>query len=513
MWRSLLRAVSGLSVRPAPEDPRPVEPLEPRQMFSASVTAAIDDIDTTPGATIAPITLSDHFDSGIEGTVIKAETNRGDFFIETYDDLTPITAQNFIDLVESGAYDDMFYHRLVSGFVLQGGGFTISDDAQSVGVVTTDPIENEFDNFAQLTGINADITNGSNVIQLPSGTDLSAVGTDWTMTVIDPANPNSFAIVNIDAVDDANDTVTFGGDPFGFDFPGLNWRMTPPVNVAGTLAMAKVGGNPDSATSQFFFNLDDNFDNLDTQNGGFTVFGEILFDGMDVINAIANESTFDLTDDFTANAGALGGVPLQNYTDADGRPDREDFVLTESMSIVDDDHLTYDITNSQPSFVTAEIVDGVLTITTADNFAGSAKLTVSATDLGGNVVTQTFTVETPSISLQGKGKKLKEKGSKLKYNAIRTGDASQAATVKLKLKGKAKLGKDYEVFVDGKKLKGKKLKFKAGQSRVRVTVETVNDNRREKKKESVDISLVNSATLPLAIGQLTRLKTSIIDDD
>jgi cyclophilin family peptidyl-prolyl cis-trans isomerase len=57
-------------------------------------------------------------------------------------------------------------------------------------------------------------------------------------------------------------------------------------NTRGTVAMAKLGGDPDSATSQWFVNVADNSENLDNQNGGFTVFGEVVGDGMDVVDAI-----------------------------------------------------------------------------------------------------------------------------------------------------------------------------------------------------------------------------------
>lgn len=49
-------------------------------------------------------------------------------------------------------------------------------------------------------------------------------------------------------------------------------------NTNGTIAMAKVGSDPNSATSQWFFNLGDNSSNLDNQNGGFTVFGRVVRD-------------------------------------------------------------------------------------------------------------------------------------------------------------------------------------------------------------------------------------------
>jgi len=56
-------------------------------------------------------------------------------------------------------------------------------------------------------------------------------------------------------------------------------------NTRGTVAMAKVPDEPDSATSQWFVNISDNTE-LDSNNGGFTVFGNVLGEGMTVVDAI-----------------------------------------------------------------------------------------------------------------------------------------------------------------------------------------------------------------------------------
>ena len=55
-------------------------------------------------------------------------------------------------------------------------------------------------------------------------------------------------------------------------------------NIRGTIAMAQLANAPNSATSQWFVNLNDNSHNLDVQNGGFTVFGQVIGDGMTLID-------------------------------------------------------------------------------------------------------------------------------------------------------------------------------------------------------------------------------------
>lgn len=70
-------------------------------------------------------------------------------------------------------------------------------------------------------------------------------------------------------------------------------------NTRGTVAMAKVSNNPNSATSEWFVNLADNSQNLDFQNGGFTVFGRVIFDGMNIVDAIEKLPVTNLGGNFT----------------------------------------------------------------------------------------------------------------------------------------------------------------------------------------------------------------------
>lgn len=105
-------------------------------------------------------------------------------------------------------------------------------------------------------------------------------------------------------------------------------------NVRGTIAMAKLDGDPNSASSQWFFNVEDNSTSLDPQNGGFTVFGQVIDDGMEVIDALAAFPRYPF-------GGALGSLPLANYTnedfDAEVTPGADNFLIVEAIMVVDND--------------------------------------------------------------------------------------------------------------------------------------------------------------------------------
>ena len=105
-------------------------------------------------------------------------------------------------------------------------------------------------------------------------------------------------------------------DPPVVNEPGLS-------NVRGTIAMAKMGGDPDSATSQWFVNLADNAENLDEQNGGFTVFGQVLGEGMQVVDRLAELDTFNL-------GGFATSIPLRDFVPSSS-PNRYNYPVDDQL--------------------------------------------------------------------------------------------------------------------------------------------------------------------------------------
>jgi peptidyl-prolyl cis-trans isomerase B (cyclophilin B) len=86
--------------------------------------------------------LSSYSDETGNNNMIKMTTSLGEIELELYPEDAPITVQNFIDYVESGHMDGTIFHRVIPGFVVQGGGFTPDMNQKE----TKTPIVNEADN-------------------------------------------------------------------------------------------------------------------------------------------------------------------------------------------------------------------------------------------------------------------------------------------------------------------------------------------------------------------------------
>ena len=56
-----------------------------------------------------------------ENSKVKFTTNKGVFVAEIFEDKAPNTAKNFLDLVNKGFYDGIIFHRVIDGFMIQGG--------------------------------------------------------------------------------------------------------------------------------------------------------------------------------------------------------------------------------------------------------------------------------------------------------------------------------------------------------------------------------------------------------
>jgi peptidyl-prolyl cis-trans isomerase A (cyclophilin A) len=74
--------------------------------------------------------------------MIRFETSLGDFTLELFEKEAPLSAANFLKYVDSEFFDGTIFHRVIPGFVIQGGGFS-EDMTQKR---TNPPVKNEADN-------------------------------------------------------------------------------------------------------------------------------------------------------------------------------------------------------------------------------------------------------------------------------------------------------------------------------------------------------------------------------
>ena len=77
-----------------------------------------------------------------ENPTVLLETTSGDILIELFPDKAPETVANFLQYVDDGFYNNTIFHRVIPGFMIQGGGMGARMDEKT----TRDPIKNEADN-------------------------------------------------------------------------------------------------------------------------------------------------------------------------------------------------------------------------------------------------------------------------------------------------------------------------------------------------------------------------------
>lgn len=94
------------------------------------------------GASLTPDQAGLMADDAVSGIEVKLDTSMGDIVIELNSEKAPLTVENFLNYVDSGHYEGTIFHRVIEGFMIQGGGFDAAFEQKS----TLDPVANEADN-------------------------------------------------------------------------------------------------------------------------------------------------------------------------------------------------------------------------------------------------------------------------------------------------------------------------------------------------------------------------------
>lgn len=104
--------------------------------------------------------------------MIKLHTNFGDITLELDSEKAPLTVQNFKDYVTSGHYDNTIFHRVIDGFMIQGGGF----EPGMIQKPTRAPIRNEAANG---------LKNDKYTIAMARTSDVHSASAQFFINVVD----------------------------------------------------------------------------------------------------------------------------------------------------------------------------------------------------------------------------------------------------------------------------------------------------------------------------------------
>lgn len=118
-----------------------------------------------------------------QATIVKVETNLGDFEINLYDESTPKTVTNFLDYVNDDAYTNSIVHRSIDDFVIQAGSYTWSIDTDAEPAQT----EEQF-NLIDTNDVVMNEPLWSNVkgtVAMAKGTDEDSATSGWFVNLND----------------------------------------------------------------------------------------------------------------------------------------------------------------------------------------------------------------------------------------------------------------------------------------------------------------------------------------
>lgn len=283
------------------------------------------------------IPLAGKFTDSDSEIAVRLTTTKGNMDILLFPSLAPAAVTNFLTYVVNGDYDGTVFHRLIQGFILQAGFVKPVSSPKTFTFISRRASPVNEPGISNLRGSIASAKTGAR------SSTFSSSGT----TI------------------DRSDTST--GQYYGYD------------------------GNPNSATTDFFFNLANNSANLDNQNGGFTAFGRLSSPSMTILDTIAALPTGNYTGTNTVivdgSAFSIPNFPM-NAGSAPTTMDISKTVRITSAALVP--LLSYTFNDSAATTASVAIEGNNLKVTGLA--AGTRAVALTARDLDGNTVTQNFTI-------------------------------------------------------------------------------------------------------------------------